>query len=62
MNNQLSNALSTMLIRRLDIVLHFGTYVFENHQNPVSDPDPGDELGFLPHIYNKSEEIPKKSV
>ena len=29
---QLSNALSTMFLRRLDIFLHFETYVFQNPQ------------------------------
>ena len=40
MNHQLSNALSMMLIRRLDIFLHFETYVFENPQKVASCPLP----------------------
>ena len=51
MNHQLSNALSTMLLRRLDMLLHFETYVFKNTQKPASSPISGVELDFLPHIY-----------
>ena len=36
MDHQLSNALSTMFLRRLVMFLHFETYVFENPQNPLS--------------------------
>ena len=35
-NYQLSNALSTMFLRRLDIFLRFDTYVFENPQKAAS--------------------------
>ena len=51
MNHLLSNALSTMLLRRLDIFLHFGTYVFQNPQKAVGCDFPIYQLDFLPHIY-----------
>ena len=35
MNLQLSNALSTMLLRGLDIFLHFDTYAFESAQKAM---------------------------
>ena len=36
MNHHLSNALSTMFLRRLDIFLHFEAYVFEDAQKAAS--------------------------
>ena len=51
MNHQLSNALSTMLIRRLHIFLHFETYVFENPQKAVSSDFRIYQCDFVPHIY-----------
>ena len=52
MNHHLSNALSTILLRRLDIFLPFETYVLENPQNPWSSIFPVYQLDFLPHIYS----------
>ena len=49
-NYQLSNALSTMFLRRLDIFLHFETYVFQNPQKASSTDFHIYQLGFLPHI------------
>ena len=51
MNRELSNALSTMLLRRLDIFLHFETYVLENSKKPPLCRKSGPQLDFLPHIY-----------
>ena len=51
MNHQLSNALSTIVLRRLDIFLHFETYAFENSQKAVVSGISGCQLSFLPHIY-----------
>ena len=48
-NYQLSNALSTMFLRRLDIFLHFETYVFQNPQNPVLSIFRVYQLDFFPH-------------
>ena len=50
-NYQLSNALSTMFLRRLDIFLHFETYVFQNPQKASSTDFHIYQLDFLPHIY-----------
>ena len=36
MNHQLSNALSTMLLKRLVMLLHFDTYAFESAQKAMS--------------------------
>ena len=55
MNHQLSNAPSTVLLRRLDIFLHFETYVFQNPPKPVSGQDTIYQLDFLPHIYMRQE-------
>jgi len=54
-NYQLSNALSTMFLRRLDIFLHFETYVFQNPQKAWSTDFHIYQLGFLPHIYMRQE-------
>ena len=54
-NYQLSNALSTMLLRRLDIFLHFETYVFQNPQKGGSTDFHICQLDFLPHIYMRQE-------
>eukprot|EP00493_Phyllostaurus_siculus_P024131 UN24468 len=51
MDHQLSNALSTIFLRRLDIFLHFETYAFEDPQNPALCDFPIYQLDFLPHIY-----------
>ena len=50
MNHQLSNALSTMFLRRLDIFVHSDTHVLQNPQNPSSTDFSIYQLGFLPHI------------
>ena len=50
MNHQFSNALSTMLLRRLDIFLHFETYVFENPQKYTGPDFQVYQLDFLPHM------------
>ena len=55
MDHQLSNALSTMFLRRLDIFLRFETYVFENSQKEASTDFPIYQLDFLPHIYMRQE-------
>ena len=55
MNHQLSNALSTMFLRRLVIFIHFEAYGFENPQNPGSCYFPIYQLSFLPHIYKLYE-------
>ena len=52
MDHQLFNALSTMFLRRLDIFLHFETYVLQNSQNPYFCHFPIYQLDFLPQIYN----------
>ena len=49
MDPQLSNALSTMSIRRLVMLLHFETHVLENPQKEVSSDFHIYELDFLPH-------------
>ena len=54
-NYQLSNALSTMFLRRLDIFLHFETYVFQNPQKATSTDFHIYQLDFLPHIYMTPE-------
>ena len=53
-NYQLSNALSTMFLRRLDIFLHFETYVFQNPQKGGSTDFHIYQLDFLPHISRKN--------
>ncbi len=52
MNHQLSNALSTMFLRRLDIFLHSDTHVLQNPQKGVGCEFPIYQLGFFPHIYH----------
>ena len=47
MNHQFSNALSTMLLRRLDMFLHFDTYAFESAQKVMSCMIPRYQSGFL---------------
>ena len=56
-DHQLSNALSTMFLRRLDIFLHFETYVFQNPQNPYFCHFPIYQLDFLPHIYEAGSQV-----
>ena len=51
MDHTLSNALSTMSLRRLVMFLHFETYVLENPQNQALCDLPIYQLDFLPHIY-----------
>ena len=48
--NQISNAISTMFLRRLNIFLHFETYVFQNSQKRGSTVFHIYQLGFLPHM------------
>ena len=50
MDHRLSNALSTVFLRRLDIFLHFETYMFENPHKPASCHNGVYQLSFLPHI------------
>ena len=50
-NYELSNALSTMFLRRLDSFLHFETHAFEDPQNEALCDFPIYQLDFLPHIY-----------
>ena len=47
MNHQFSNALSTMLLRRLAMFLHFDTYAFESAQKVMSCMIPIYQSGFL---------------
>ena len=47
MNHQFSNALSTILIRRLAMFLHFDTYAFESAQKVMSCMIPIYQSGFL---------------
>ena len=47
MNHQLSNALSSMILRRLVIFLHFDTHAFESAQKAVSCIIPICQSGFL---------------
>ena len=51
MNYELSDALSTVFLRRLDNFLHFKTYVPQNPQKGgvMSLKFPIAQLGFLPH-------------
>ena len=56
-NYQLSNALSTMFLRRLDIFLRFDTYVFENPQKEASTDFPIHQLHFLPHIAEVTNQV-----
>ena len=51
MNHQLSNALSTMFLRRLDIFVHSDTHVLQNPQNPPSSIFRVYQRDFFPHIY-----------
>ena len=59
MNHQLSNALSTMFLRRLDIFLRFETYMFQNPQKAVSTDFHIYQLDFLPHIYMSQHDLMK---
>ena len=51
MDHQLSNALSTMFLRRLVKFLHFDTYVLQNPQKKASSQYWVYQLSFFPHIY-----------
>ena len=50
MDHQLSNALSTMFLRRLVMFLHFDTYMLEYPQKEVSCLNEVYQLSFFPHI------------
>ena len=47
MNHQLSNALSTMFLGRLVVLLHLETYAFESVSKAVSCVIPIHQTGFL---------------
>ena len=51
MDHQLSNALSTMFLRHLVMLLHFETYAIANPQKEGLSGKSGPQLDFLPHIY-----------
>ena len=50
MDQELSNAPSTMFLRHLVMFLHFETYALANPQKAWEPPKSGCELDFLPHI------------
>ena len=52
MDHQLSNALSTVFLRRLVILLNFETDVFENPQKTLARIFPLSQLSFLPQIFS----------
>ena len=54
MNHQLSNALSTMFLRRLVMFLHFDIYAVANPQKKRFSPKSVPQLDFLHHISRKN--------
>ena len=57
MDPQLSNALSTMLLRHLVMFLHFETYALANPQKTALSGRSGCQLDFLPHIYDARSQV-----
>ena len=51
-----------MFLRRLDIFLHFKTYVFQNPQKPVSCHYGVYQLDFFPHIYFFCHQLVKEKI